>query len=107
MKVKLLSRVQLSDPMDCSLPGSSVHGIFQAGVLEWDAIRLKLILARFWSLPAVFTLARRSLTLPLPPTPHSAHSWKSHLSRHPLAVGGLLEDLRDGNRGELATVDSN
>ena len=28
----------LSDPMDYSLPGSSLHGIFQAGVLEWDAI---------------------------------------------------------------------
>ena len=28
----------LSDPMDCSLPGSSVHGIFQAKVLEWGAI---------------------------------------------------------------------
>ena len=28
----------LCDPMDCSLPGSSVHGIFQAGVLEWVAI---------------------------------------------------------------------
>ena len=28
----------LSDPMDCSLPGSSVHGIFQAGVLEWGAV---------------------------------------------------------------------
>ena len=28
----------LSDPMDCSLPGSSVHGIFQARVLEWAAI---------------------------------------------------------------------
>ena len=27
-----------SDPMDCSLPGSSVHGIFQARVLEWSAI---------------------------------------------------------------------
>ena len=27
-----------SDPMDCSLPGSSVHGIFQARVLEWGAI---------------------------------------------------------------------
>ena len=26
------------DPMDCSLPGSSVHGIFQASILEWDAI---------------------------------------------------------------------
>ena len=28
----------LSDPMDCSLPGSSVNGIFQARVLEWGAI---------------------------------------------------------------------
>ena len=28
----------LCDPMDCSLPGSSVHGIFQASVLEWVAI---------------------------------------------------------------------
>ena len=27
-----------SDPMDCSIPGSSVHGIFQARVLEWGAI---------------------------------------------------------------------
>ena len=34
-KVKSLSRVRLCDPMDCSLPGSSVHGIFQAIVLEW------------------------------------------------------------------------
>ena len=28
----------LSDPMDCSLPGSAVHGIFQARILEWGAI---------------------------------------------------------------------
>ena len=28
----------LSDPMDCSTPGSSIHGIFQARVLEWGAI---------------------------------------------------------------------
>ena len=27
-----------SDPMDCSPPGSSIHGIFQASVLEWGAI---------------------------------------------------------------------
>ena len=27
----------LCDPMDCSLPGSSIHGIFQARVLEWGA----------------------------------------------------------------------
>ena len=43
MKVKRESEVAqscltLSDPMDCSLPGSSFHGIFQARVLEWGAI---------------------------------------------------------------------
>ena len=43
MKVKRESEVAqpcptLSDPMDCSLPGSSVHEIFQARVLEWGAI---------------------------------------------------------------------
>ena len=34
-----------SDPMDCSLPGSSVHGIFQARVLEWGAIAFSLLLS--------------------------------------------------------------
>ena len=43
MKVKSESEVAqlcltLSGPMDCSLPGSSVHGIFQARILEWVAI---------------------------------------------------------------------
>ena len=38
VKLKSLSCVQLCDPMDYSLPGSSVHGIFQARVLEWIAI---------------------------------------------------------------------
>ena len=43
MKVKSESEVAqscltLSNPMDCSPPGSSVHGIFQARVLEWGAI---------------------------------------------------------------------
>ena len=38
-EVKWLSRVRLFvTPMDCSLPGSSVHGIFQARVLDWVAI---------------------------------------------------------------------
>ena len=35
------SCLTLSDPMDCSPPGSSVHGIFQARVLEWGAIATK------------------------------------------------------------------
>ena len=38
VKVKSLSCVLLCDPMDCSLPGSSIHGIFQARVLEWIAV---------------------------------------------------------------------
>ena len=32
------ARLTLCNPMDCSLPGSSVHGIFQARILEWVAI---------------------------------------------------------------------
>ena len=47
MKAKSESEVAqwcptLSDPMDCSLPGSSVHGIFQARVLEWGAIAFSI-----------------------------------------------------------------
>ena len=50
MKVKSESEVAqscltLSDPMDCSLPGSSIHGIFQAGVLEWGAIAFSKVTA--------------------------------------------------------------
>ena len=36
------SCLTLPDPMDCSLPGSSGHGIFQARVLEWGAIAFSL-----------------------------------------------------------------
>jgi len=42
MKVKSESEAAqcptLGNPMDCSLPGSSIHGIFQARVLEWGTI---------------------------------------------------------------------
>ena len=49
MKVKSESEVAqscptLSNPMDCSLPGSSVHRIFQARVLEWGAIAFSVII---------------------------------------------------------------
>ena len=48
MKVKSESEVAqlyltLSDPMDCSPPGSSIHGIYQARVLEWGAIAFSVI----------------------------------------------------------------
>ena len=68
MKVKSESEVVQSSltlpyPMDCSLPGSSVHGIFQARVLEWGAIafsiakgRLKLKKAGKTTRPARYNL---------------------------------------------------
>ena len=51
MKVKSESeaaqlRPTLLDPMDCSLPGSSVHGSFQARVLEWVAIAFSFLAAK-------------------------------------------------------------
>ena len=36
----------LHDPMDCSPPGSSIHGIFQARILEWDAIVFSFMLKK-------------------------------------------------------------
>ena len=62
MKVKSESEVAqlcpiLSDPTDCSPPGSSVHGIFQARVLEWGAIYIVYInsqsLLKFISIESV------------------------------------------------------
>jgi len=53
MKAKSESEVAqscptLSSPMDCSLPGSSVHAIFQARVLEWGAIVFSVEKEDFW-----------------------------------------------------------
>ena len=55
MKVKSKSEVAqscptLSNPMDCSLPGSSVQGIFQAGVLEQGAIAFSSELSQYLSI---------------------------------------------------------
>ena len=45
----------LSDLMDCSLPGCSVHGIFQARVLEWDAIAFSEIYVYFITIEKYFS----------------------------------------------------
>ena len=55
----LQSCLTLSDHMDCSLPGSSVHGIFQAGVLELGAI----------SFSGAFSAAAAAKALQSSPTP--------------------------------------
>ena len=59
MKVKSDSEVTqlcptLSDPMDCGPPGSCVHGIFQARVLEWGAIALSTDVGNLISVPLPF-----------------------------------------------------
>ena len=64
MKVKSESEVAqscptLSNPMDCSPPGSSVHGIFQARVLEWGAIAFSV--ANVWYL---LNLTKQVIKLP-------------------------------------------
>ena len=68
MKVKSESEVAqlcpaLSDPMDCSLPGSAVHGIFQARVLEWGAVAFSLY---FCSLSQICLILLPIFGLPLP-----------------------------------------
>ena len=55
MKVKSETEVTqscptISDPMDCSLPGSSIHGIFQAKVLEWGAIAFYVDHHKLWKI---------------------------------------------------------
>ena len=67
MKVKSESEVTqscqtLSDPMDCSLPGSSVHRIFQARVLEWGAIAFSIGLTRWKGGVALLTLHKIDFT---------------------------------------------
>ena len=67
MKVKSESEVAqlcptLSDPMDCSLPGSSIHGIFQGRVLEWVAIAFSVLdptgpQRMSWRVPGVATIS--------------------------------------------------
>ena len=75
MKVKSESEVAqscptLSDPMDCSLLGSSVHGIFQARVLEWGAIAFSLFGATSFKFSAIKDLLL-CLSMCHPPLPNS------------------------------------
>ena len=56
------SCLTLCDPMDCSPPGSSVHGILQAGILEWVAIPLSWVSSRPRDRTHVSYLAGRFFT---------------------------------------------
>ena len=72
------SCLTLCDPMDCILPGSSVHGIFQAKVLEWGAIAFsddnprQHIKSRDITLPTKVHLAKAMV---FPAVMHGCESW--------------------------------
>ena len=101
MKVESESEVAqscptLRDPMDCSLPGSSVHGILQARVLEWGAIAFSVFLLYgvsfpcflSWSLPALICIPDAvgtsscccSIFSPILSTHHTSPLFKSRLT---------------------------
>ena len=56
----------LSNPMDCSLPGSSIHGIFQVRILEWFAIAFST--RRSWGCPKLYAAAAAAKSLQSCPT---------------------------------------
>ena len=84
----------LSDPLDCSLPGSSVHGIFQARVLEWGAIAFSNIHTTIYKIdnclgPTVILLSRFS-RVRLLATPWTA------ACQNPLSMGFSRQEYWSG-----------
>ena len=92
----------LCDPMDCSLPGSSVHGIFQARVLEWVAIAFSRVSSWPRDGTWVSRIAGRLFTIWTTREPRSgtqmkksANHWCWHLSEAFIPFGALSLILSD------------
>ena len=85
----------LSDPMDCSLPGSSVHGIFQARVLEWSAITFSWPAQSLQTRPTLCDPHRRQATrLPRP--------WDSPGKNTGVGCHFLLQCMKVKSESEVA-----
>ena len=90
----------LCDPMGCSLPGSSVHGIFQARVLEWVAISFSRGSSRPRDWTQVSCIAGRRFTIwatweappATPPNPRSASYW---IWTPPIWPDWLMTQIKD------------
>ena len=99
MKVKSESEVArscqtLSDPMDCSPPGSSVHGIFQARVLEWGASAFSNIYTTICKIDSQWEFALWCMEL----KPSNLwHPWGNLWQPWGVGWGGRLEG---GSRGK-------
>ena len=84
MKVKSESEVAqscptLSDPKDCSLPGSSIHGIFQARVLDWGAIAYRILKSRDITLSTKVCLVKAMV---FPVDMYGCESWTEKKAEH-------------------------
>ena len=86
IKVKSESEVALSDPMDCSPPGSSIHGIFQARVLEWGATAF--FCERYYQSPSGAVLRWR-----LSPPLLAAGEWAKAEDRNTLRKSTCTDNL--------------
>ena len=104
MKVKSESEVAhscptLSDPMDCSPPGSSVHGVFQARVLEWGAIAFSRDYSTEWN------KSERQTPCDVTCMWNLKYSTNEHICKtdtHRTDCGGLVVD-EGGRHGERGT----
>ena len=94
----------LSDPMDCSLPGSSIHGIFQARVLEWGAIAFSALVTRVGQIKVIclYSLERLVLKLKLQ---HFGHLMQRTDSLEKTLMLGKTEDRRRWGRHRMRRLD--
>ena len=76
----------LCDPMDCSLPGSSVHGVFQAIVLEWIAISFSRGSSQPRDWTRVSCISGRFVTVWATREAHVNHLWAQFWESHPLVI---------------------
>ena len=90
MYVCAQSCLVLCEPMDCRLPGSSAHGIFQARILEWVAISLSKGSSRRRNQTRVSCLAGRFFTMSHLGNPHVQIYHRTHWGVCPPGSGFLL-----------------
>ena len=92
----------LSDPMDCSLPGSSAHGIFQARVLEWVAIAFSIF--PFAAAAAKSCKSCPTLCDPIDGSPPGSCPWDSPDKNTGVGCHFLLQCMKVKSESEVAQL---
>ena len=92
----------LCDPMDCRLPGSSVHGIFQARVLEWGAIAFSKSFSSSRLIWQVYVCGKYPFYLDILPPQHTPLPSQHLLPCGLKSCSGLSQ--REGEKGRVKGV---